>query len=152
MGTVYDRANRYELLGYEPGKDFGIVRGDKPNAIRSFLGAEETPDRIVFPKGSKLRGAAKGVQENAPAARIINKPAERTANPSPAFDDEKPAAVQSKVMQGQTSRAMTGRAADVLRKYPTPEAVVAAQKAGKITFEEGASALDALGVARRPRT
>jgi len=146
VGTVFDRANRYELLGYEPGKDFGIVRGEKP-----LLWGAETPDRIVFPKGSALRGAARNVQEGAPAAKLTA-PKEKTANPSRAFDDEKPAAVQSRVVQGQTSRAMTGRAADVLRKYPTPEAVVAAQKAGKITFEEGASALDALGVARRPRS
>ena len=149
VGTVYDRANRLEMLGYAPGSDFGIIKGEKPSWRN--LWSDETPDRIVFPKGSRLKGAAKGVQENAPAAKLTA-PKEKTANPSPAFDDEKPAAVQSKVMQGQTSRAMTGRAADVLRKYPTPEAVVAAQKAGKITFEEGASALDALGVARRPRT
>jgi hypothetical protein len=151
VGTVYDRANRWELLGFEPGRDFGIVRGDKPGWPRS-LWSQETPDRIVFPKGSRLRGAAKGVQENAPAARIMTeKPAEKTAEANPAFDDE-PAAVRPEVANGQTSRAMNGRTAEILRTYPTAKAIVAAQKSGAITLEEGAKALDALGVARRPRT
>lgn len=151
VGTVYDRANRYEMLGYEPGKDFGIIKGDTPNGVRSFFGAEATPDRIVFPRGSRLKGAAKGVQENAPAARITA-PQERTGNPSPAFDDEKPAAVRPEIANGQTSGAIGGRTAEILRTYPTAKAIVAAQKSGAITLEEGSRALDALGVARRPRT
>jgi hypothetical protein len=92
------------------------------------------------------------VQENAPAARIMTeKPAEKTAEANPAFDDE-PAAVRPEVANGQTSRAMNGRTAEILRTYPTPKSIVAAHKSGAITLEEGARALDALGVKRRPRT
>lgn len=143
QGTVYDRGNRYDMLGYEYGKDYGIVPEDSGDRWGPW-NDEPKPARIVYPKGSRLRGAAKDVIEEAPAARMR----ERTAEPSPAFDDG-PAAGSPETGQPSYEARRKSEPYKGLSKRAAFAAVKADVEARKLSESEAYSIIAALGIERK---